>query len=188
MARRKAGRALGKLISVIFVLLLLVAVGGAFFYFFNNPSGSASLYVEYSGTRLVNDATIYFQHNEKAEFVIIGNTDYTVKIIPNIEHCFNFYVNGDPSPFSWEPDLTAGFDIEFGENSFTIDFRGLTMRNILMSVWGDDFNIHSPVQYPNEAYFTMIVQTLDGKAGVYFHFGLHYSIEHILLFPWSIVI
>ena len=52
-------------------------------------------------------------------------TGYSVKVIPNAAgKDFNFTVDGQMHSFQAETDLTAGFEIERGENSFTIAPKG----------------------------------------------------------------
>ena len=95
---------------------------------------------------------------------------YSVKVIPNAIEGKDFDFTLDEQVYSYqaETDLTGGFDIEYGETSFTIKPKG-SITDILRAVYpNNEIGDCSGKEYADM--FTLVVTSYNGESSVLLHF------------------
>lgn len=179
-------------IIVVFVVLLLLAVGGFFAKYTNGfTSDFATFYVEYDGKTITSDKGGYgFVVGEKYDFKVGYSLDfinkdkltYNVKVVPNITENTDFkYETADGLyKFSDIEDLTQFFEIEKGENGFTLS-TNYTLNNMFTELYGDTVS-GVPTEYGSEDYLKLVVSSEDGSKALNFFFN------SVLVLPESIVL
>lgn len=135
-----------KIISIVLAVLIAVGACGAIAYFTNGfTTDFATFYVTMDGKDCMTDTRgvelpIYeateVKVNYTFDFASSNATGYSLIIKPSGEVDFDFDVDGEPYSFSGVEDLSAGFEIEKGEESFTIKPKG-DILNILSACFPD---------------------------------------------------
>ena len=173
------GAKIGKIIAYVLVVLAIVSAIGFIAYFTGGfTSNFKTFYVEIDGKQIMTSASGYKIPTGEAMTVDVKYTmsdeanGYTVKIVPNrlAGKDFDFTLDGDVYSYQAEKDLTAGFDIEYGETSFTIKPKGV-ITDILQAVYPNSA-IEDCRDFAYENMFTLIVTSYDGESSVTVNFSV----------------
>lgn len=178
------------IVYVVLVFVLIVGIG-LIVKFTDGLSGDfKTFYLTINGKDIMSYGKDYvFEYEEQVEvevhyvFEKISNSDkgYSVRVVPTIVEGedFDFTLNGEVYSFQAEEDITAGFDIAKGENSFTIQPKG-TVASILQAVYPDkEVAVEGHPGYSNM--YTLIVTSYAGEASVTICFTLSDGIRDIVL-------
>jgi len=184
------GAKVGKIIAYILVVLALVSAIGFIAYFTGGfTSGFKTFYVEVDGKQIMTSANDYKIPAGESMTVDVKYTmsdeanGYSVKVVPNklAGKDFNFSLDGEVYSYQAEKDLTAGFEIEYGDTSFTIKPKG-TITDILRAVYpGSAIEDCRDFAYDNM--FTLIVTSHDGESNVKVNFTVSEDTEGITITP-----
>ena len=185
-----------KIISYIALVLVFVAVCGFLVYYTGGfTSDFKTFYINVDGKDILTSADGYklsadtpLQVNVKYTFGALNKdiTGYSVKVIPNAAgKDFNFTVDGQMHSFQAETDLTAGFEIERGENSFTIAPKG-GINKILAATYPDS-EIEDSRNKAYENMYALVVTSYNGAASVEIHFSIDEPLFDIALDKEEIV-
>ena len=152
---------IGTLVLVVFVL----AIGaGVYLHFTGDNTSNSDFYVLYNGKEISSDVKGYKMSADKAVTIYVVDktseneeTEYTVKVVPNIvkDKDFNFILDGESTSYQSIDDLTEGFDIDIEGNSFTIKPLG-DITTILNAVYVNA-EIEDCSEYTYEDMFTLII-------------------------------
>lgn len=191
-SRGGVGSKIAYAIIVVFVVFLLLAVGGFFAKYTNGfTSDFATFYVEYDGKTITSDKGGYgFVVGEKYDFKVGYSLDfinkdkltYNVKVVPNITENTDFkYETADGLyKFSDIEDLTQFFEIEKGENGFTLS-TDYTLQKMFTQIYGETVS-GVPTEYGSEDYLKLVVSSEDGSKII------NLSFNTIFVLPESIVL
>lgn len=185
MAKKKQGIVkISKVLSYVAVVLILAAACGALAFFTNGfTTDFTSFYVVCGDEEIMSSAGGYYLSTESPltvdvkytfDFVNDSISGYTVQVVPNTasDADFDFTLDGDVYSFYAETDLTDGFDVEYGESSFTIAPKG-NMQQILSAVYPSST---VTVEREDEDYsaeiFTLVVTSYNGEASVCLNFAI----------------
>lgn len=170
-----------KVISYTLVVLVIAGVIGVVAYFTGGfTSGFKTFYLTIDGKDVLNSESGYSVDSEnplvvdvKYVFDFAGEeeTGYSVKVVPNTTgevEDFEFTVDGQKQSFKAQKDLTAGFHIEYGENSFTLTPIG-NLDEIIQAVYPTS-EIGGCDIPGYENMFALIVTSYDGSASVTVYF------------------
>ncbi len=184
------GAKVGKIIAYILVVLALVSAIGFIAYFTGGfTSGFKTFYVEVDGKQIMTSANDYKIPAGESMTVDVKYTmsdeanGYSVKVVPNklAGKDFDFSLDGEVYSYQAEKDLTAGFEIEYGDTSFTIKPKG-TITDILRAVYpGSAIEDCRDFAYDNM--FTLIVTSHDGESNVKVNFTVSEDTEGITITP-----
>ena len=172
---------IGQVVSYIVILLVIVAVIGVFAHFTNGfTSDFKTFYVSVDGKDVMISGSGYTISDNEPLSVDVKYTfgsfnknetkDYSVKIIPNkIENSdFTYTVDGESKSFQLETDLTAAFEIDKGEKSFTVKTKGKSLTEVLTAFYGTEVTDCENKGYTDM--FTIIVTSYNGEASVKLNF------------------
>ena len=171
---------IGQVVSYIAILLVIVAAIGVFAYFTNGfTTDFKTFYVSVNGKDVMTTQNGYvvtpsepLQVDVKYTFNFATDEtkDYSVKIVPNkIENSdFTYTVDGESKSFQSETDLTAAFEIDKGEKSFTIKPKGKSLTEVLTAFYGTEVTNCENKGYTDM--FTIIVTSYNGEASVKLNF------------------
>ena len=133
-----------KIISWVLIVLTLVAGVGAIAYFTGGFTGEfKTFYISVNGKDILSSGKDYMASiseplvvNVKYTFAEDGVNGYSVKVVPNAldGKDFEFMVDGEPYSYHAESDLTAGFDIEYNDASFTLKPK-VTLNEVMAAVY-----------------------------------------------------
>ncbi len=164
----------GKIIVYVLILLILVGCVGFFAYFTNGFTGDIkTFYVECGDKKVMSSSGGFVLSSVEPLDVDVHYTfgfmnkdisGYSVTVLPNTD--FDFTVDGQVYSFAAEENLNPGFDIEYGESSFSITPKQ-TLREILQAVYPDkeiDFDVDD-VDCETEI-FKIVVSSEDGSTQV----------------------
>ena len=149
--KKTFGSAIIKIISLMILLALLVA-GVVFLYRYTNGFNEdfKTFYIEHDGEQIFQSQSemrftagaeakfnvkYVFDHGEEAR-------DYNVKIMPNEDESFNYYVDGVPK--KWRAvdetkDFSSFFELKKDATSFSLVFpKEMTAETILCSIYPED--------------------------------------------------
>lgn len=106
---------------------------------------------------------------------------YSVKVVPNhiAEKDFYFSIDGNDYVYSEVSDLTKGFDIEYGEKSFSIRPKG-GITGVLKAVY-DGNEVEDCTQKAYKDMFSLVISSYDGKQSVKINFTLSEDVAGIVL-------
>lgn len=180
-----------KIISWVLVVLVLAAGIGAIAYFTGGFTGEfKTFYVNVDGKDILTSATGYdvsaanpMTVDVKYTFADDGANGYSVKVVPNALQGkdFDFTVNGEAYSFQAETDLTAGFDIEYGDTSFTITPKG-TLNEVMAAVYPNS-EVGDMTNLGYENMFLLVVDSYNGESTVTIAFTVVESVSGIELTP-----
>ncbi len=197
MADKQTGKTIGKAIAYVLVLLVVVGIVGLIVKFTGGfTSDFKTFYVSVDGKDVLTTSGGFetavngpLTVNVKYAFGSAGKnaSGYSVQVVPNaIENKdFDFTLNGDVYSFQAETDLTAGFEIERGETSFTITPKG-GLTEILKAVYPN----YEVGDCGNKGYadmYALIVTSYNGKANVKLCFSVLEKVAGITLDKDTIV-
>lgn len=174
MAARKSGSGaraapkkrskLGAVIGIAAIILVLALGGIAIWLTLETDGFTRSQYIVYNGREIRGSASVEMQPGEnvfeirKAQPFAKG--DYTVGITANPAADFYYTTSGGVQAFSQLGDVTDAFDLNQGEDSFTLTLaEGYGLIEFLNAVSGEEVQ---PVSVPSEDLFIMTVIFADG--------------------------
>lgn len=183
---------IGQVVSYIVILLVIVAVIGVFAHFTNGfTSDFKTFYVSVDGKDVMISGNGYVIFENEPLSVDVKYTfgsfnknetkDYSVKIIPNkIENSdFTYTVDGESKSFQSETDLTAAFEIDKGEKSFTVKPKGKSLTEVLTAFYGTEVTDCENKGYTDM--FTIIVTSYNGEASVKLNFTIAGKVVGVIL-------
>ena len=151
---------IGTLVLVVFVL----AIGAGVYMHFTDNTPISDFYVLYNGKEISSNAKSYEMSKDKAVAIYVVDktseneeTEYTVKVVPNIvkDKDFNFILDGESTSYQGIKDLTEGFNIDIEGNSFTIKPYG-DITTILNTVYVNS-EIEDCSEYTYDDMFTLVI-------------------------------
>lgn len=169
-----------KVVSYTLVVLAIAGIIGVVAYFTGGfTSGFKTFYLTIDGKDVLNSASRYSVDSENPlvvdvkyvfDFASEEKTGYSVKVVPNTGEVedFEFTVDGQKQSFKAQKDLTAGFHIEYGEDSFTLTPIG-NLDEIIQAVYPTS-EIGGCDIPGYENMFALIVTSYDGSASVTVYF------------------
>lgn len=179
-----------KIISIVLIILLIGTAIGVIAYFTNGFTGEfKTFYVTVNGKDVLSSATGYMMSESEPLTVDVKytfaeeNTSYTVKVVPNPlpGKDFDFSINDELYSFQAEKDLTAGFNIEYGEQSFVITPKG-NLSEVMAAVYpGSTLSDFSELGYENM--FLLVVDSYNGESTVKIAFSLYEDVSGIEITP-----
>lgn len=181
----------GKIIAYIILVLAFVAVCGVVAYFTGGfTSDFKTFYLSVDGKDVLSASGGYELTTDKPMTVEVKYTfgafnkdisDYSVKVVPNkIDgKDFDFTLDGQMYSYQAETDLTAGFDIEKGEKSFTITPKG-GINKILQAVYPDS-ELEDCRNKAYENMYALVVTSYNGEASAEIHFSIPEPLYDIIL-------
>lgn len=180
-----------KVISWVLIVLLLVTVGGAIAYFTGGfTTEFKTFYVNVDGKDILTSASGYtidtsdpMTVNIKYTFAEDTINGYTVKVVPNAipGKDFDFTIDGEVYSFQAESDLTAGFDIEYKETSFTITPKG-NLSEVMAALYPNNtVSDCTDLGYSNM--FLLVVGSHNGESTVTIAFSIAEAVTGIELVP-----
>lgn len=183
---------IGQVVSYIVILLVIVAVIGVFAHFTNGfTSDFKTFYVSVDGKDVMISGSGYAISENEPLSVDVKYTfgsfnknetkDYSVKIVPNkIENSdFSYTVDGESKLFQSETDLTAAFEIDKGEKSFTVKPKGKSLTEVLTVFYGTAVTDCENKDYTDM--FTIIVTSYNGEARVKLNFTIAGKVIGVVL-------
>lgn len=187
---RSAGKTVGKVIACILVLLVIAGIAGVIVRFTDGfTSEFKTFYVTVEGKDVLTNAGGYRVTPDKPLHVDVkyafgsagDGSGYTVKVIPHAVEGkdFDFALNGEVYAFQAEDDLTAGFEIERKETSFTITPKG-GVTEVLRAVYPN----HTVSDCRGKGYadmYALIVTSYNGKEYVTLYFAAWESVSGVTL-------
>ncbi len=183
---------IGQIVFYIVILLVIIAVIGVFAHFTNGfTSDFKTFYVSVNGKDIMTLGKGYVIAENEPLVVDVKYTfgafnkdatkDYSVKIVPNkIENCdFTYIVDGESKSFQSEKDLTAAFEIDKSEKTFTVTPKGKTLTEVLTAFYGKEVT-----DCENKCYadmFMIIVTSYNGEASVKLNFNVAGKVTGVTL-------
>lgn len=190
-------KTVGKVIGYILVLLAVAGIIGVIVKFTGGfTSDFKTFYVSVDGRDVLTNAGGFEASvNEpltvdvKYTFGSAGGdaSGYSVKVVPNaVENKdFDFTLNGDVYSYQAETDLTAGFEIERGETSFTLTPKG-GLTEILKAVY-PNYEVGDCRDKGYKDMYALIVTSYNGKASVKLCFSVSEKVSGVTLDKDTIV-
>lgn len=180
-----------KIISWVLIVLVLATAIGAIAYFTGGFTGEfKTFYLNVDGKDVLTTSSGYqigvgkpMAVNVKYTFADEGTSGYSVKVIPNTlpGKDFDFTVDGEPYSFQAESDLTAGFNIEYKNDSFTIAPKG-TLNEVMAAVYpNSEIGDFSKLGYENM--FLLVVDSYNGEATVTLAFSIIEGVSGVEINP-----
>ncbi len=163
---------IGTLVLVVFAL----AIGAGVYMHFTDSVPTSDFYILYNGKEISSNVKGYKMSADKAVTIYVVDktvaegeeTEYTVKVVPNIvkDKDFNFILDGEITSYQSIKDLTEGFDIGMEGNSFTIKPLG-DITTILNAVYVNA-EIEDCSEYTYEDMFTLIISSGENTVEIDF--------------------
>ena len=185
---KKQGK-LGKILSYFLIVIVLVGAIGFLAHYTNGFTGGFKTFtVECNGKEVMTSASGFeMTRNEpmtvKVKYTFGGEkvSGYSLKVVPNAlaSKDFDFKVDEYLYSYQAEKDLTDGFEVEYGENEFTIKPKG-NLTGILQAIYPNSV-VEDCHQYSYENMFTLIVYSYDGESSVLIHFSVPEKVSGITL-------
>ena len=178
MAKRQG--TLGKIISYVAIVAVIILCVGFLARFTGGfTSDFKTFYVSVNGSDVMTSSGGYvITPNEPlsvdVKYTFAFGTEekqgYSVKVVPNkvANQDFDFSLNDDVYSFQAEKDLTAGFDIEYGDTSFSIRSKG-TLTDTLQAVY-PTYEVGNCDSKTYKDMFTLVVTSYNGESSVSLNF------------------
>ena len=114
-------------------------------------------------------------------FMMTGNKDYTVKIVPNkvAGKDFTVYTGEESIEFQSVKDLSAGFIIKKDEKSFTVTPKADTLTGVMKSIYPE-----TDEDFENKGYedmFKVVITSYNGEASVSLYFTVSGTVTGVKL-------
>ena len=147
MAKQKSSNIITAISYAVFIMALVGVIGflGIFSNWFTDDF--KSFYVSYNGKVLPSQGTLALSSKSENRFEVgytfnflngeeSRQTGYTVKLLANPAHDFDFSVNDQLYSFAAETDLASAFDLKTYDNYFTLDISETpTMQAVLKRIY-----------------------------------------------------
>ena len=163
-------------IKLALALALVVVLLGIAMYF-----AGYDFYARVNDTTIFDSAGGFKMSSTEALTVKIGYAmstgddesikGYSVMVVPNTiaGKDFTYIAGGTSYSYQAEKDLTAGFNIVYGENEFKIYPKG-DLKKVLESVRSNQGNVEVDMSKCYSNMYTLIVYSHDGEDFVKIHF------------------
>ena len=185
---KKQGK-FSKIISYFLIVVILVGAIGFLAYYTNGFTGGIKTFsVECNGKEVKTSASGFeMTENEpltvniKYAFGGENVSGYSLKVVPNklAGKDLDFKVDEYLYSYQAEKDLTDGFDVEYGENTFTIKPKG-NLTGILQAIYPNNV-VENCTMYSYENMFTLVVYSYDGESSVLLNFSVPEKVTGIEL-------
>ena len=171
---------IGKIIAYVLSVLILIGAIGFLAYNTDGFTGEIKTFsVECDGREVIKSAS-GFKASESEPMLVkvnytfgsISGKGYSVKIVPNslAGKDFSFQVDGKNYSYQAEKDLTDGFIIEYGQETFTVTPKG-NLTGILQAIYPDGLTgDYAKCSYENM--FALIVYSENEKTNVRLNFSV----------------
>ena len=181
-------KALTKALSVFISLLLCITVFAVIAKFTNNFSEDfKTFYVTYNDNKiLARESKLFLSPGEEHVFEVTytfefldegeeGNTDYDVKIVPNVdeETDFTYTVDGNEYAYSSLEDLTKGFELKKYDTYFTLNLpQNMSLESVLENIYEKDVDAPKDEECPNSYLYTIVVSSYNESVVYYIDFNI----------------
>lgn len=190
-ANKQTGKTAAKIIGYILIILVIVGVIGVIVRFTGGfTSEFKTFYVTVDGKDVLT-STGGFETTPKEPLTVeikytFGSSGgdvsgYSVKVVPHIveNKDFDFTLDGQVYSYQAETDLTAGFEIERGETSFTLTPKG-GVTEVLRAVY-PNYEVGDCTGKGYEDMYELVVTSYNGKANVSLYFSVLEKVTSIEL-------
>lgn len=180
-----------KIVAVILAVLVLAGVVGVIVRFTGGfTSDFKTFYVTVDGKDVMSSAGGFDATPEKPlkvdvkyAFNSLGGdiSGYSVKVVPHAVEGkdFDFTLDGQAYSFQAETNLTGGFDIEYGEDSFTVTPKG-GVDDVLKGVYPNN-EIGDCEGKGYADMYSLVITSYNGEATVTVHFSAYEEVCEITL-------
>lgn len=188
---KQTGKTAVKIVAVILAVLVLAGVVGVIVRFTGGfTSDFKTFYVTVDGKDVMSSAGGFDATPEKPlkvdvkyAFNSLGGdiSGYSVKVVPHAVEGkdFDFTLDGQAYSFQAEINLTGGFDIEYGEESFTVTPKG-GVDDVLKGVYPNN-EIGDCEGKGYADMYCLVITSYNGEATVTVHFSAHEEVCEITL-------
>lgn len=183
-----------KIINFFSYIILLLAIIAVFGFVFKFTSGFktdfTTFYVTVNGEDVMTSKGGYIIMPDTPLSVDVKYTfgfandelkGYSVKIVPNVDtgKNFSYIVDNEKYAFYGIEDLSNGFEINQGDESFTIKPKGPTLTDFFTVIYGRYVFVDDSCGY--EDMFSLLVTSYDGEATVRLDFSFLFHVGGISL-------
>lgn len=188
---KQTGKTAVKIVAVILAVLVLAGVVGVIVRFTGGfTSDFKTFYVTVDGKDVMSSAGGFDATPEKPlkvdvkyAFNSLGGdiSGYSVKVVPHAVEGkdFDFTLDGQAYSFQAETNLTGGFDIEYGEESFTVTPNG-GVDDVLKGVYPNN-EIGDCEGKGYADMYSLVITSYNGEATVTVHFSAYEEVYAITL-------
>lgn len=190
-ANKQTGKTISKIVAYVLVLLVVVATIGLIVRFtVGFTSDFKTFYVTVDGKDVLTTSGGYLASPEKplkVDVKYIFNSasgdasGYSVKVVPHVVEGkdFDFTLDDQVYSFQAETDLTAGFDIQRDESSFTVAPKG-KVTEVLQAVYPNN-TIGDCDGKSYKDMYALIVTSYNGEQSVTLYFTLPEDVSGVEL-------
>lgn len=190
-ANKQTGKTISKIVAYVLVLLVVVATIGLIVRFTGGfTSDFKTFYVTVDGKDVLTTSGGYLASPEKplkVDVKYIFNSaggdasGYSVKVVPHVVEGkdFDFTLDDQVYSFQAETDLTAGFDIQREESSFTVAPKG-KVTEVLQAVYPNN-TIGDCDSKSYQDMYALIVTSYNGEQSVTLYFTLPEDVSGVEL-------
>ena len=188
---KQTGKTAVKIVAVILAVLVLAGVVGVIVRLTGGfTSDFKTFYVTVDGKDVMSSAGGFDATPEKPlkvdvkyAFNSLGGdiSGYSVKVVPHAVEGkdFDFTLDGQAYSFQAETNLTGGFDIEYGEESFTVTPKG-GVDDVLKGVYPNN-EIGDCEGKGYADMYSLVITSYNGEATVAVHFSAYEEVCEITL-------
>lgn len=188
---KQTGKTAVKIVAVILAVLVLAGVVGVIVRFTGGfTSDFKTFYVTVDGKDVMSSAGGFDATPEKPlkvdvkyAFNSLGGdiSGYSVKVVPHAVEGkdFDFTLDGQAYSFQAETNLTGGFDIEYGEESFTVTPKG-GVDDVLKGVYPNN-EIGDCEGKGYADMYSLVITSYNGEATATVHFSAYEEVCEITL-------
>lgn len=185
------GNTVAKVIGYVLLVMVVVGIVGAIVYFTGGlTSDFKTFYVTVDGKDVLTTSGGYLASPEKPLKVDVkyilnsaggDASGYSVKVVPHVVEGkdFDFTLDDQVYSFQAETDLTAGFDIQREESSFTVAPKG-KVTEVLQAVYPNN-TIGDCDGKSYEDMYALIVTSYNGEQSVTLYFTLPEDVSGVEL-------
>lgn len=188
---KQTGKTAVKIVAVILAVLVLAGVVGVIVRFTGGfTSDFKTFYVTVDGKDVMSSSGGFDATPEKPlkvdvkyAFNSLGGdiSGYSVKVVPHAVEGkdFDFTLDGQAYSFQAETNLTGGFDIEYGEESFTVTPKG-GVDDVLKGVYPNN-EIGDCEGKGYADMYSLVITSYNDEATVTVHFSVYEEVCEITL-------
>lgn len=181
------GQTAAKIIGIILVLLLVAGLVAIIYKFTNGFNEDfKTFYVEYGGKQiLAADSQLSLTTGKTHRFDVKYTFDtpqsdvkeYSVEIVPNAQHDFDFTVDGERHLYSEQDDLSAAFGLKKSDTYFELSVtEEFSLEYALQSCYpGKEVVIPEEATESNTCPYMLVVSSYNGN--VVYHIALSVGAE-----------
>lgn len=188
---KQTGKTAVKVIVYILIVLVLAGVVGVIVRFTGGfTSDFKTFYATVDGKDIMSSAGGFqttpqkpLKVDVKYAFGSLGGdiSGYSVKVVPHAVEGkdFDFTLDGQAYSYQAESNLTRGFDIEYGEKSFTLTPKG-GVDDVLKAVYPNN-EIGGCEGKGYADMYSLIVTSYNGETSVTIHFSAYEEVCEVTL-------